>query len=183
MCDVILDTILSAFMVQSGPSGMVAEATVSTPAQGRELISKIGEDKPDSLREPTALEESPDLPSPATSPQIGDVSRGYCVTIPDIGDIRISDGGYVVFNHSKITNPVGIVAPSSVVLKHSNRVFECCLDQLKKTTIDSLSFQSNDGNVTGLHVDIQIDLAVGNLSRRSALLINTGKIALNSHNA
>jgi hypothetical protein len=52
----------------------------------------------------------------------------------------------------------------------------------RKTTIDSLSFQSNDGNVAGVYVDAGTALAVGELSLSHALLVNTGKLTIDGAN-
>jgi hypothetical protein len=52
----------------------------------------------------------------------------------------------------------------------------------QKTTIDSLSFQSNDGNVAGMNVEAGIDLATGKLSQNHALLVDTGKLTINGAN-
>ncbi|MDR0741847.1 MAG: hypothetical protein LBE98_00060 [Puniceicoccales bacterium] len=177
MCNVLVDTVVSPFMVQSGAGEAMMETSTTMLAEVKELIQSEEYSTSDG-------EEFSNMPS-ATSK---DLSRGYCITIPDVGDVLISHGGDVVFNGAKITHPVHVSCPSSVVLKDTDAgrmtitSSSVVLINQRKTTIDSLSFQSNDGNVAGIYVDAGTDLRVGELSLNHALLVNTGKLIINGAN-
>jgi hypothetical protein len=133
-------------MVQGGASEIMMETSTAMLAEVKELIQNGGYGASD------GTEGSPAMPLEIASP---DISRGYCITIPDIGDVLISHGGDVVFNGTKITHPMYVSCPSSVVLKDTDAgrmtisSSSVVLINQKKTTIDSLAFQSNDGNVAG----------------------------------
>ncbi|MDR1432946.1 MAG: hypothetical protein LBI61_01215 [Puniceicoccales bacterium] len=178
---VILHTVLSPFMAQSGNSLAAAMVSTNALACARELIRKVAENNFDT-------KQSSAVPLAASFPKESDISMGYCVTIPDIGDVLISHGGDVVLDGIKTISPLHIANPSSAVIKDvdigkltiesSSMVL---IDQHK--TINSLEFQSNDGNVAGVYVDNGSDLAIGELSLANALLVNSGKIFLNGTNA
>jgi hypothetical protein len=140
---------------------------------------------PDCSGQLTALEYSSDLLPATISPQIDDISRGYDVTVPGIGNILIFHRGDVVFNGLKIRKPVHIVDPSNVARQDTDvdrMIIESSsvlVINQKKATMGSLNFQSNDGDVADIYADPGNDLTIGTRSRKNTRLAKIRKITLN----
>ena len=116
------------------------------------------------------------------------ISRGFCLNIPELGDLLISPDGDVVFDTSKfIGAPLKISAPSQVILNNANasdiEVEAAAAILTGKTTakINSLCFSANKdlkSPVNGLFIDKESELEVGTLTLEDALLLNTGKLTV-----
>jgi adhesin HecA-like repeat protein len=205
---VILDTILSPFMADSCTSLGIVESATNSLAHAEELVSRVADSNFSNCEESSELPgiSSPvgELPGNAESSG-SDVSMGYRVTIPQVGDVLISHGGDVVLGGVKVTNPLQIVTPSSVVvndvragqlaIESSTVVFISSSgggigdggtsggDSHGGTNIESLSFQSNSGGIGGIYVDKAAYLGVGELSASDALLVNRGEVAFGGENS
>jgi hypothetical protein len=102
MCKVLVDTVVSPFMVQGGASEIIMETSTAILTEVKELIQSSEYGASD------GAEGSPTMPPEIAST---DLSRGYCITIPDAGDVLISHGGDVVFNGARITHPMYVSCP------------------------------------------------------------------------
>jgi hypothetical protein len=129
------------------------------------------------------------LPESAVTREIETtISRGFCLSIPELGDLLISHEGDVVFDAQKsIEKSLRISAPAQVVLNNTRakdidvEATAAILTGKSKADINSLRFRGIGGAdklANGLFIDQESELSVGNLSLENALLLNTGKLSV-----
>lgn len=115
-----------------------------------------------------------------------EISRGFCLNIPELGDLLISHDGDVVLNAERqLEKSIRIVAPKQVILNgviaKDIEVESTAAILTGKTSakIDCLSFKANGESEdleNALFIDEGSNLEVGMLSLESALLLNTGRL-------
>jgi adhesin HecA-like repeat protein len=116
------------------------------------------------------------------------VSHGFCLNIPELGDLLISHDGDVVFDSTKsIGKSIKIKTPAQLILNNMTatdidvEATAAILTGKTKVSINSLHFSgiADDDNPTnGLFIDNESELEVGDLSLEDALLVNAGKLTV-----
>ena len=118
-----------------------------------------------------------------------ELSRGFCLAIPELGDLLISHEGDVVFDNKakKIDKTLKISAPSQVILNNTSaknievEATAAFLTGKSKASIESLKFRGKsetDRLVNGLFIDKEAELSVSSLVLEDALLLNAGRLSI-----
>lgn len=134
-------------------------------------------------------------PQSSTTSTVGtELSRGFCLSIPELGDLLISHEGDVVFGqrdagsgHALLGKSLRITAPSQIILNNATakhidvEVTTAFLMGASTASIDFLKFHGIGGvdvPTNGLFIDREAALQVGELSLEDALLLNTGQLSV-----
>ena len=114
------------------------------------------------------------------------ISRGFCLNIPELGDLLIShDGDIILDAKEQLKRSVRVVAPRQVILNgviaKDIEVESTAAMLTGKTSakIDSLKFKAirdSEDLENALFIDKGASLEVGVLSLEEALLLNTGRL-------
>lgn len=114
------------------------------------------------------------------------ISRGFCLNIPELGDLLIShDGDIILDAKEQLKRSVRVVAPGQVILNgviaKDIEVESTAAMLTGKTSakIDSLKFKAirdSEDLENALFIDKGASLEVGVLSLEEALLLNTGRL-------
>lgn len=129
--------------------------------------------------------------NPNSSKQVKtQLSRGFCLSVPELGDLLISHEGDVVFTgNSPINKSVKITAPRQVVLDGINahemelEATAAFVTSHHSGKIDSLHFKANLGNDddtidNALVIENEAELEIGELTLEDALLMNAGRLSV-----
>ena len=117
------------------------------------------------------------------------LSRGFCLSIPELGELLISHEGDVVFSGSSpINKSVKITAPRQVVLDGVNTKemeLEAAAAFITKNhsgKIDTLHFKANrnadDTIDNALVIKNEAELEIGELTLEDALLVNSRRLSV-----
>lgn len=134
-------------------------------------------------------------PQSSTTSTVGtELSREFCLSIPELGDLLISHEGDVVFGqrdagsgHALLRKSLRITAPSQIILNNATakhidvEVTTAFLIGASTASIDFLKCHGIGGvdvPTNGLFIDREAALQVGELSLEDALLLNTGQLSV-----
>ena len=156
------------------PFMTAAIVTLEAGARLREILQNV---------KASISETEPTSKSCETETQI---SRGFCLNIPELGDLLIShDGDIILDAREQLKKSVRIVAPKQVILNgivaKNIEVESTAAILIGKTTtkIDSLKFKAirnSEDLENALFIDEGAILEIGVLSLEEALLLNTGRL-------
>lgn len=112
------------------------------------------------------------------------LSWGYSVDIPELGQLMLSHEGNVLFNPLETCNSsIHIEVPSTLLLDNAQYtdidvVATAAFLINSKATLDNLTFHGNgnDSLKNGLFIDDKSTLQVQNLTLENALLLNAGEV-------
>ena len=148
-----------------------------------EILEKVkAEVKEEAIMAPSSFSIAP-------KPLETELSRGFCLAIPELGDLLISHEGDVVFDNKakKIDKTLKISAPSQVILNNTSaknievEATAAFLTGKSKVSIESLKFRGKsetDRLVNGLFIDKEAELSVSSLVLEDALLLNAGRLSI-----
>ncbi|MDR3223974.1 MAG: hypothetical protein LBT03_00070 [Holosporales bacterium] len=120
-------------------------------------------------------------------PDVTAEAKCFCMNIPELGELFISQDGDAVFSNRNATGKsIKIITPRQLVLNDITGDIEveadfAVLTGKTKASLNSLSFRRkiNQGSFGGLFIDKESELEVGTLFIEDALLLNTGRLTVN----
>jgi len=120
-----------------------------------------------------------------------EISRGFCLTIPELGYLIISHSGDIIVNNETKLESLRIISPSHVIIKKvTSKILEIESTSLsfmdnQSFNIDKLEFKGNQNDpllsmiLCGLIINEKTNLTINNLIIKEGLLLNYGHLTVN----